>query len=319
MAEKWQRKGRLDLLADVAELYYLKGASQAEIAQELGVTRSMVSRMLTDAREHGMVKIQIERPINENTDLEQKLVRRFKLQKAIVIETLNNQNRLSVLARAAARYLAESLEPGQILGTSWGTAISATADELHLNTPIPSVRVVQLLGSLGARIKVYDGLSIVRRLVEKLDGEGIYLNAPLLVENEEVAEILLASRGVQETLNYGCQADVALLGIGSTSFDYSPYYLAGHVSQEELLEMVAQKTVGDVCGIFFDINGKLTYPELQKRIIGIDIDKFLKIPVRLAVAGGPEKINPVLGALRGNYINTLVTDANTAQSVLIQS
>ena len=110
-----------------------------------------------------------------------------------------------------------------------------------------------------------------------------------------------------------------MLGIGSTSFDYSPYYLAGHVSQEELLEMVAQKTVGDVCGIFFDINGKLTYPELQKRIIGIDIDKFLKIPVRLAVAGGPEKINPVLGALRGNYINTLVTDANTAQSVLIQS
>jgi DNA-binding transcriptional regulator LsrR (DeoR family) len=314
-----KRQARLDLLADVAELYYVRNENQEQIASRLGVTRSMVSRMLSEARELGMITVHIERPINQNFEIGRQLCERFGLAQAVVVELHNGQPLLTQLAKAAAKILSLSLEPDQVIGTSWGTAISATVDEIYLDQPIPGLKVAQLLGSLGAHVKEYDGLSIVARLRDKVRGEGIFLNAPLLVENEAIAHVLMSSKGVQETLKIGSQARIALLGIGSSVLAHSPYYLAGHMTAAEMQHMVAEGMVGDVCGIFFDINGQPSSIEIQNRIIGIPINSFMNIPSRLGVAGGPEKVMPILGAVRGKYINILVTDSMTAQSVLNQS
>ncbi len=307
---------RLNILADAAEMYYLKGQSQSQIAKNLGVSRSMVSRMLTDARRFGLVQIHIERPVNHNKELEKLLCQQFGLKKAIVVEQRSGQALLPSLGKAAARYIEEELKPGQTLGTSWGTAISATVDELQFEPPVPGIRIVQLLGSLGARIKQYHGIAIVNRLVDKLGGEGIYLNAPFLVESTRLASVLKESKDILETFQLGRQSDIALLGIGSAKPEVSPYVLAGYLPEAEMQTICDSGAVGDVCGIFIDIFGNPSHSELQDRTIGISLEDLRNIPLRIGVSGGPHKISPIIGAIRGKHINVLVTDTNTAQGVI---
>jgi DNA-binding transcriptional regulator LsrR (DeoR family) len=307
---------RLNILADAAAMYYLKGQSQSQIAKNLDVSRSMVSRMLTDARRLGLVRIHIEHPVNHNTELEKLLCQQFGLQTAIVVEQPGGQALLTSLGKAAARYLEEELKPGQTLGTSWGTAISATVVELQFETPIPGIRIVQLLGSLGDGIKQYHGISIVNRLVDKLGGEGIYLNAPYLVESARLASVLKENKDILETFQLGSQADLALLGIGSAEPKVSPYVLAGYLPEEEMEDIYDNGAIGDVSGNFFDINGDPLHSELQERTIGISLEDLGNIPLRIGVSGGPHKIDPIIGAIRGKHVNVLVTDANTAQGVI---
>ena len=316
MVKELRRQSRLDLLADVAELYYVNNQNQTQIAHKMGVTRSMVSRMLTEARKLGLVKFQIERPYNLDYELTNIFRNKFDLKQAAVVAIPEGQPLLSSLGKVAARILIKNLHRNSILGTSWGTAISATVDEVTLPYPLSGIKVVQLLGAVGTRLYQYNGVSIVRRLEEKLDAEGIYLNAPYLVDEVQAASMLMKNRDVHEALAFGSRADTALLGIGSTDIDASPYFLAGFITEKELSSIQASEAVGDVCGLFFDINGKMCCPEFNDHTVGIRFETLIKIPNRIGVAGGPAKVKPLVGALTGGLINILITDSVTARAVL---
>lgn len=307
---------RLNILADAAEMYYLKGQSQFQVAKNLNISRSMVSRMLTDARNLGLVKIHIERPVNYNTELEELLCQQFGLKKAIVVEQPNGQPLLTSLGKAAARYIEKELKAGQTVGIAWGTTISATVDELQFETLNPGSRIVQLLGSLGVRTEHFHSISIVNRLVGKLGGEGIYLNAPFLVESAQLASVLKESKDIHETLQLGSQAAIAMFGIGSVDPKSTPYVAAGYIPENEIQEICDLGAVGDVCGIYVDIFGNPIHSDFQDRTIGLPLEGIRKIPLRIGISGGPLKIKPIIGVLRGQHVNVLVTDALTAQGVL---
>lgn len=307
---------RINLLADIAEMYFLEGKNQAEIAKMVGMTRSNVSRLLKEARESGIIEIQINRPVSENPELAQQMVERFNLIAARIVDVDRSNQLLDKLGGVAADELVRNLMPGQILGTAWGTGISATVEHLEPTTAIPSLKVIQLLGALGAHIRDYDAHAIVRRLEDKLDAEGIYFNAPFFVEDETIANLILETKSLTEPLNMAKRADVALLGVGSLDIDHCSYYLAGYLSDDEIYALQDAGAVGDVCAVFFDRNGNLVEHELKKRMIGISAQDLLDIPIRIAAAGGPAKVDPILGALRAKLINVLITDSATAATVL---
>jgi deoxyribonucleoside regulator len=131
-----------------------------------------------------------------------------------------------------------------------------------------------------------------------------------------MARSLLETKSVRETINVGRKTDVALLGIGTTSPDYSSFLLAGYVTRRELDELRKTGAVGDVCGLHFDINGKPAADDFCERLVSIRRQELLSIPIRLGVAGGEGKAQTILGALRSKYINVLVTDSPTARKVL---
>jgi deoxyribonucleoside regulator len=107
-----------------------------------------------------------------------------------------------------------------------------------------------------------------------------------------------------------------LAGIGSTPPKYSSYYLAGYVPIEELNQLVQAGAVGDVCGLHFDLQGDEVCQTFCERLVTISKEDLFEIPERMGIAGGPGKVQPALGALRGGYINTLVTDDQTARQIL---
>lgn len=307
---------RANLLADIAEMYFIEGKSQNEIAEFIGVSRSNISRMLKEARSSGIVQISIDRPLDEDHHLAEKLIKRFNLINARVINVGQSVNYMRLLGKAASQELISAIKPGTIIGTSWGTGISTTVDELENITSIQDIKVVQLLGALGARIKEYDAHSIVNRLAKKLGAEGYYINAPFLVDENSTADSLLKNRNIQETIQLGKQADIALLGVGSTEDAYCSFFKADYVTRNEIEGIQQAGAIGDVCGRFFDKNGQMTAKSFQDKLIGISLQDLLHIPVRLGIAGGPAKIQPIIGALRGRLINSLVSDSKTISEVL---
>ena len=315
--EKKNFQDRASLLADVAEMYYLEEKNQAAIAKTIGVTRSMVSRMLTEARESGIVEIRIQRPLQLDSDLESELKEKFGLKDVFVVVTSHRSGeRLTrTLGNAGAQMLARYLAPQRILGLAWGTSISATVDAFETKEPMP-VKVVQLVGAMGARNMEYDGHDLVARITEKLGGEAYYLNAPYLCQSAEIAKSLLETKSVRETISVGKKTDIALLGIGTTSPDYSSFYLAGYVTRRELDDLRKAGAIGDVCGLHFDLHGQPACDDFCERLVSIRRPDLLSIPLRLGVAGGEGKADAILGALRSKYVNVLVIDSVTAIKVL---
>ncbi len=317
MAEQRPTQDRASLLADVAEMYYIDQKNQAEIAKRIGVTRSMVSRMLTEARESGIVEVRVRRPVQADRELESALMKHFRLKDASVVSTLNldGGRLLRALGAAGAQILKRYVTPKKIFGLAWGTSISATVDAFEASEPM-NIRVVQMVGAMGARNMEYDGHHLVSRISEKIGGEAYYLNAPFICANPEMAKALLDTRSIKETITLTKKADVALLGVGSTSAEYSSFYLAGSVSLQELNHLQHEGSIGDVCGLHFDLQGSPTAQDFTERLVTIRHKDLLSIPIRLGVAGGAGKVAAILGALRGQYINVLVTDSLTARQVL---
>ncbi len=315
--EKKSLQNRASLLADVAEMYYLEQKNQAEIAKAVGVTRSMISRMLTEARESGIVEIRVQRPLQSDHELESALKEKFGLKDIHVVITNHRDGEILTrsLGTAGALMLKRYLAPQKILGLAWGTSIGATVDAFEVTEPMP-VKVAQLLGATGARNLKYDGHDLVARITQKLGGEAYYLNAPFLCQNAELARSLQETKSIRETIDIGKKTDVALLGIGTTLPKYSSFYLAGHVTRRELADLRKAGGIGDVCGLHFDINGQPACDDFCENLVSIRRTDLLSIPIRLGVAGGDGKGEAILGALRSKYINVLVTDSITARKVL---
>ena len=311
-------RDREELLADIAEMYYQDGQTQAEISNKIGMTRSAISRMLTEARQKGIVEIHIHRPLRYHTNLESQLIDKFNLRGANVISWQNNQRYEELkkrLGRAASQVLSEIIQPNQIIGIAWGTTVQATIDAVETQKN-ENIRVVQLLGVLGSTRHAYSGQALVERLARKLNGEGIYLYTPFIVENENTAKFLREDLSVREAISLGKQTDIALLGVGSTKPEYCSLFQGGHISKQDLTIILNSKSVGDVSGHYFDISGKLSDVDFHKRLMGISQKDLLKIPIRLGVAGSVEKAEAIYGALAGGFINYLVTDNLTTTRIL---
>ena len=308
---------RLELLADVAEMYFIDGLNQSAIAKRVGVTRSMVSRMITEARQQGIVRIKIERPVAFDEGLSARLIKQFNLLDARVFCSRDEDydHYLNRLGSVAADLFKPYIKPNMILGTAWGTAISAMVDALEYDHPVPA-KVVQFVGALGTRNQDFEGHGVVQRLAQKLKCEGYFLNAPYIVDKPETVESLMENQSIKEAMELAKKSDVALLGIGTNDLNYSTYYNAGYLQLQEMQGLITQGAVGNVCSLFFDVKGNPAGLEFERRSFTISKPDLKKVPVRIGMAGGLGKIKPILGAIRGGYVNIIVTDDYTAREIL---
>jgi deoxyribonucleoside regulator len=313
VTEKTSQK-RTSILTDVAEMYYIEGKDQSDIALEIGVTRSMISRMLTEARNLGIVEIKVVRPIHSDHELEEAIKVKFGIESVFVVsmDDMKPEKMLLNLGRAAAEVLKKYLRADLSIGVAWGTAVSAAVDAVQVLVE-PSIKVVQLVGAQGARNVEYDGHAIVKRLAEKLGGEGYYINAPYLCQTAEIAQSMRETRGIKESIDMGKKIQIALLGIGTTEIEYSSYYLSGLLSEEEIEVIRKNGVVGDIASNYFHIDGSPYNDDFLNRMITIHLEDLRRVQLRLGIAGGAAKVNAIIGALNSKLVNYLVTDSITAR------
>jgi deoxyribonucleoside regulator len=308
---------RTDLLTQVAIWYYEEGLNQADIADRIGKSRSMVSRLLDQAREAGLVEVRVRYPLRTDNDLAQQLCQAYNLAEAYVLAEPPEDYGLLLrrLGELGARRLHEALHPGITIGLSWGTGVHAVVSAMRF-TPVPDATVVQLIGAVGHGDPMVDGLELARWLAQKLDASFRFLSAPLLVEDEAVAQALRRERINQETLALAAQAEVAVIGIGTPEPEYSSLLRAGYLHRSDLDELIAAGVAGDIVAHQFDDCGRLLDISANRRAVNLDAESIRRIPKVIAVSGGVAKARAIAAALRGGYCNCLVTDAKAAQCVL---
>ncbi|MFZ1396251.1 MAG: sugar-binding transcriptional regulator [Candidatus Promineifilaceae bacterium] len=295
--------------------------SQAQIAGRFGYSRSAISRLLTEARDEGIVEISIKHPLERLYTLEQRLRSCFNLTDVRVAHRgiLNYQRTLRLVGKLGANYLTEELPDGAVLGISWGTAAHEVSQALQPRSR-SGMHVVQMIGSLGYGDPEIDGSEVVRSIANNLGGQHHALDAPLLVRDPIGREALLAEKRIRATLEMALDADYALVGIGSVLPERSSLLRAGYLDSNDLNILDRQGAVGDICVNHYDINGKILDLDIHKRVIGVELNKLTKSPCKIiGVAAGKMKAPAILGALRGGFVNVLITDSTAAEEVLLLS
>lgn len=307
---------RTALIVEIARLYYEEHKTQEEIAKEMGVSRSTISRSLKRAQEIGAVQIRVVDPYFECSSTVEALRTRFDLERAIVVP-VSRQSDESIkrdIGSAGADYLIRVVRDGMVLGVAQGTTLEELVDAIK---PRGSVRlkVVQLVGSLGRSAASIDANELSRRIAEAFRGEWYLLPAPVVVESSSVRSALLREPAIRDILEMGRKADVALLGIGACDAS-SVMVQRGYLTVREVEAAKRAGAVGDICGRFYDIQGRPCKSDFDDRTIGITLEDLRAIAKRIGVAGGRGKAAAILGALRGRHINVLVTDEIAAREVL---
>lgn len=312
------KRDRRQLLAAVAEMYYMDGRSQAEIARKTGYSRSAISRLLTEARQAGVVEIRINHPLQRARKLETFLTSAFALRDAFVVSrgNLDYGHVLRLLGRLGANYINEHLPAEGVFGISWGTAVREVANAMSPRF-LPNLKVVQMIGSIGYGDPLIDGPEVAQSFAKILGTQYHTLNAPLMVQDEQTQKILEAEPSIRETLALASQAHIVLVGIGSTRPERSSLVRAGYLSNAEAEAVAEAGAVGDICARHYDIYGRTLDIPLDKRIMGIELSTFVKRDsIKVGVAGGRVKAPAILGALRGGFVDVLVTDSSAAEQVI---
>ncbi len=309
---------RLELLARIAGLYYEDGLTQSQIAEQTGYSRSAISRLLTEAREQGVVEIRVHHPLERRQDLEQALLERLPLKTVRVLKRglLNHAQMLRRLGALAAPLVDELIGDNATVGISWGTGLAELVNALR-SRPLTGIHVVQIIGLIGtSELPEIDNPELTQRLARTLGGRYSILPAPLLVDSETTREALRHDYRVQRVLSQARHMEVALLGIGAVEPQYSTLVRAGYLSLEQAAELARAGAVGDVSAIYFDRFGHIVDIPLTRRIITIDPAALAAIPNKVGIAGGQAKPLPILGAVRAGLVNVLITDDVAAGGVL---
>ncbi|NMC54248.1 MAG: sugar-binding protein [Chloroflexi bacterium] len=309
---------RIELLARIADLYYNQNLRQEEVARRTGYSRSMISRLLTEARDEGVVEIRVNFPLDRCADLEKELRERFHLKEARVLArgSLSYEEMLRQVGVLAAR-LVESLlnETIRTVGVSWGTALWETANAMR-PTAYAGVQVVQVIGALDAPNAEIDGPDLARKYARLFGGYFLTLPVPLAVHNTEARDALLADARVRRTLDMAKNMDMLLAGMGSMEPEACSILRAGYLSREEVLGLAQYGVAGDVCGVLFDCSGNLLATDFGLRRVGLSAEDIIRTPIKIGIGGGKPKALPLMGACQAGLINYVVTDEVAALGAL---
>ena len=307
-------------LAEVAWLYYGQERTQEQIAQETGLSRPTISRMLRDARERGVVEIRVHYPFQTAAALESQLRARLGLRDCQVLsaaaadEPGGGSDTPSRVGALAARYLQRQIPDDCIIGLGWGSMVYHVVRSGYLTSKRGAV-VAQIQGSIGGASPDIDGAGLASILGRELGSRVHTLSAPMVVADVAVRTGLLRDQHIRHTLELGKKAGAVIVGIGAVS-PQSGLYRAGYLNDADLEFIRGQGAVGDVCGSYFGRDGALCPLELNDRMIALDADAIRRAPLRVGVSSGVAKALPNIGAARSGLINVLITDEDTAAVML---
>ena len=310
---------RHQLLAQIGSMYYEQEKSQNEIADEMGLSRVKVYRLLKEAREENIVKIVISWPVERDSAAEKQLGEVFHLKKALVLRSRPTATDASValrrLGQITANYMEMLLEDCNTLAVCLGDSTYEVINAVR-PTSQAHVNVVQAMGSIPFTLQDIDSAALARQLAHKLGGQVLYLTSPLIANSPDEAVILRRQKSIELTLNASRKADILLLGIGNLDPKSSRYVQADMISADQIKVLKDEGAVGDIGGLFYNIDGDLHPCSYNQSMIGLTMDEMKQIPNTIAVAMGLKKAKAILGALRTGVIKILSTDLETARAVL---
>ncbi|AUO03283.1 sugar-binding transcriptional regulator [Serratia marcescens] len=309
-----------ELLTEIAVAYYQDEITQEEIAKKFGISRIKVGRLLKRAKEEGIVEINVRYHPVFSTRLEQQMMERFPISRALIaLDHQDEEEQRRQVAALVSNYLAMSLKDDMVLAVGQGRNVAAIAD--HVGSV--AERNCKFICGIGGTHRPGDAINadhISRRLAKKFGGSSETLYAPAYVENRALKDAFMQNGTIKETLDRARKADVALVGIGDMNENSYMVKLGWFTPHEIIDASLNQGVIGDIAGYdFFNAQGQHVDTVMNDRVIGLSIDELRKIPCVIAIASENTKALAILGALRTGAIDIIATSALNVRTILNMS
>jgi DNA-binding transcriptional regulator LsrR (DeoR family) len=295
----------------VARRYFIERQTKSRIAEDLAISRFKVARLIDEAIEEGLVRFEIDETGELDARLSDRLREKYSLRSVLAGPDLPCSALIEPLGRTAALLLEEILTDDCVLGVAWGRTLAATANAI---SRLPKVNVVQVAGGLATLEFPQNSADLVYRMASAGHGTAYPVFLPMWVEDPSLVDRLKTEPAVAQVLDWYDRIDVLVTGIGSWNPPVS--CLHDTFSKTWRKQVLAAGARADVCATLINDKGQVVRSPLDKVGLAINAKQIRRIPEIVGIAGGLEKANAILAALRGNWITTLVTDAGVARRLL---
>ncbi|MFD1780872.1 sugar-binding transcriptional regulator [Fredinandcohnia salidurans] len=300
-----------DLIVKIAWQYYIEGLTQNEISESLNLSRMKVIKYLEKAKTNNVIQFKINLEEIENLSLQNKIKKKYNLKDIIIVPTSNQKN-VESLTIAAAQYIEDRITSDTMLSIGYGEAVSRTLGHLRISTKYKVTFV-----SLSGGVKFYMPTAIDTRsdYYTNPNYNHYIVPSPLIVSSKNIAEHLRKEQSVSKILDMIPYTNLTVIGIGALN-DRATLIKEGYFNTNDFEILKSKGAVGDLLCQFYDINGNVLDLDFHKQLISTEIDVLKSLNHVVAVAGGLEKKDAIIGALKGGYIDVLITDEAVAQGLI---
>ena len=311
---------RLDvpLIVKVAKMYYLDGLKQEDIARQIGISRSLISIILSEAKETGIVEITVHDPFLNDEEMSRSFAKFFPGLECIVVPTSTKDAEAlrKLVAQRAADIVAHVIRTDQVVGLAWGRTCWEIVNAYRDNAKKTAISVVPLIGGSLQTTPYFQINEMVRLFAEKLGGTPSFIHAPALVSDVAERNMYFKASSMQLSRELWGKMDLVISGIGALPKP-GESDRASYIGESEIFGHVGKrKVVGDICARYFCSDGGILNDEFYKRIVGVPVDDLRAAKRTVFAVSGIEKADAVAGALRTGLVKTLVLDEPTAKATL---
>ena len=299
-----------------AQMYYLQNLTMEAIARELQVSRSSVSRLLAHARATGLVDIQIHSPVDRTSRIERAMAERYRVVAHVVPmpETISDVDRLDRVALTAGRILNQFVESNLTIGIAWGSTLGAVSRHLIPKETHNSF-IVQVNGAGNNQTTGIEYASeILQRFGKSCSAQVQQFPVPAIFDDPLTKEALWRERSIKRVLGLQARMDVLVFGLGSPFAGVpSKVYIGGYLDPKDYRSLGEDGVVGDLATVFYRADGSYRDVKLNARSSGPDLGRLSRVPRRICIVAGPQKLAAVQGALAAGAITDLVLDEGLAR------
>ena len=286
------------LIVKTAWYYYIENMTQQKISEKLGISRMKVIKLLDKAKQTGVIQFKISPERSQQLMIEQKLTTQWNLKDIFVVPTPPSGSNLNeTIAQAAAMYIGDRLTENMFINMGYGDTPSRVLNHLATIAETP-ISVVSLTGGVSYYLpKLY-----------------LY-PAPLLVSSKEMCKAMRNEPPIEEIARMVRLATMTVVGIGAMN-DEATIISNGILNQNDFLYLSMQGAVGDILTHFIDKDGKPIHSDVEERLFSTPLETLKSLNNVIGISGGPQKVEAIRAALRGGYLDVLITDEETAMQLI---
>lgn len=309
-------------LVAISKLYYDEGLSQQQISEKIHIHRTEISRLLKEAKKMGIVQTIVKVPSNPQTEKMARFLRKhFSLKDVIVVPTEKNesyQENLRSLSLYANEMINHYLEDDSVVGLSWGKTLENVISSFYTTKKYKNIQIVPLIGGpLGQLDISCQANSLVSKLSYKIDNSRIStLDSPAFISSPLARKEILETQNNRNTVNLWENVNLAIVGIGSAK-DVDNKNWQEFYNKKGVAEIYHKSMVGDILSQAYSITGS-EYQKTYPNLVGMELKRLKEVKTTIAIATGEKKIDAILGGLRANVFNVLITTDTVAQSIKSQ-
>lgn len=308
-----ENKEKIQRITEVSKMYYLDNMTQNEIAKKFNISRPLVSKILSDAKELGIVTIKIKSPFSDTESVIEKLKNKYNLKEILVVPQLSTTALTDEnILNETVNFLKENISDVKTLGLGWGNMIGPFIDKIEHEKKFMELKgkVVPLIGNTNMSTRDYHPNDLIRVFGEKTGLTPAFLFAPAFLATKQEKSLFTNIENYCDIEKLWEKLDAVFIGINSHPSvpDLATALRFGNILNEK-------KAVGKILSYYFDKEGNIIKGE-NDFSIQISWENLKKTKKIIGIASSRTNKKAIKGALKTGIFTHIILSEKLAEDVI---